>query len=51
MYKMVVTKTPYNPVLPQHVQEKINRQKLKSSTNFLQKMGFQIIDNQGVLIS
>jgi len=51
MYKMVVTKTPYNPVLPQHVQEKINRQKLKSSTNFLQKIGFQIIDNQGVLIS
>ena len=51
IYKMIKDKTPYNPVVPEYIQEKINRNKLKSASSFLSKIGYRIVDNQGLVIS
>jgi transposase len=51
IYKMIKDKTPYNPVVPEYIQEKINRNKLKSASSFLSKIGYRIVDNQGLVFS
>ena len=51
IFKMIKEKTSYNPVVPQYIQERINRNKLRSASQFLEKMGLKVIDSQGLVIS
>lgn len=51
IFKMIREKTSYNPVVPDYIQEKINRNKLRSASQFLEKMGLKIVDSQGLVIS
>ena len=51
IYRMIKDKTSYNPVVPEYIQEKINRNKLKNASSFLSKIGYRIVDDQGLVIS
>ena len=51
IFKMVREKTSYNPTVPEYIQEKINRNKLRSASKFLENIGYKIVDSQGLAIS
>jgi hypothetical protein len=47
---MVTKKQAYNPEIPENIQEKIAKNKLKYALEILKNNGMKIIDNQGVII-
>lgn len=51
IYKMVKQRQPYNPDVPEYIKEKILHKKIKNATELLKKLGMNIVDNQGVIMS
>jgi transposase len=51
IYKMVKEGQPYNPEVPEYIKEKMLNKKIKNATELLKKLGMNIVDNQGVIMS
>lgn len=51
IYKMVKERVQYNAEVPAYIKEKIINKKIKNATEFLKKIGLNIVDNQGIIIS
>lgn len=51
IYKMIKERQPYNPEVPEYIKEKMLNKKIKNATELLKKLGMNIVDNQGVIMS
>lgn len=51
IYNLVTTKQPYNPIIPDHIKEKILLNKTKKAKELLKELGLYVVDSQGAVIS
>ncbi len=51
IFNMIKNKEPYNPKINDEIKHKMEERKMNSARTILEKRGFIIIDNQGVMVS